>query len=756
MNPQAKHSVLSCSFAVALASSVIAQQPAATQPSETGPNVVGVFSQSFGMDYVDGALRAGGPGYKATFDANGMQYTPALGEAAPRNLPVRFTLKTIRRGGVTLFEAAQANMAQPRQNGMVASYDRGNGIVETYEARVDGVKQNFTFQTMPAGAGDLVVTCELQTELTGPVGQSDQGMTLEIPGIGGVTIGQVVGFDALDQRAFGSMSYDGNSVSFVLPGSYVAQAAYPMVLDPVIATTATITASPAKDPDVAFDETFDDYLVVWEHQFSQLDIDVRAQKVDTAGALVATAIFVTNESGNEINPSVGNVDAGSDYYVCWQDGASPFGPWNLRGRRVDGGSGTTQSTTIDVTPVSGGAITPDVSGDNTSLGGTLDGAIIVYDDGTGISAIKVDVSDNLVVAGPVSIINLATCTNPAISKSGGADGRHLIVYERDWTSDRDVRGALVDRDLVILDSFVAIETSASLDGYNPDVDGDGASWMVAYQQSEGGLGGPADIYCRRIEWTGSAAVATAAAEVVSDDAGVDERDAAVGYLGTKYFAAWASQFSGLNYDIRVVELDALTCTVCGQETFASGGGLNIVDLNPEIATRYSGRSSTNGNINFDQGMVVWQDTDGTPPFEGDLVANLYEAFGGGTPNNLGGGCGSGGTNSFNGPVALGNADLELQVTGAGSGLTLVSIMFVDTFVSCGGCTINADAASYLFAPAVGGNASFPLPIPCNSVFIGTQLYTQWASVLSGVSPCPILPASLELSYSNRMNATITP
>ena len=108
-----------------------------------------------------------------------------------------------------LFEAAAGNAVAPRQQGMVASYDRGNDVVETYEARVDGVKQNFTFQTVPMGSGDLVVECELQTELQSVRGTSDQGFSLEMPGVGGVTIGQVIGVDAFNGRVTGSMSCDG-------------------------------------------------------------------------------------------------------------------------------------------------------------------------------------------------------------------------------------------------------------------------------------------------------------------------------------------------------------------------------------------------------------------------------------------------------------------------------------------------------------------------------------------------------------------
>lgn len=756
MNPQAMNTALSCGLALVFAVPAFAQQPTSTPANETGPDVASVFSNSFGMDFVDGALRAGGPGYKAIFDTAGMEYTPALGEVAPQNYPVRFTLSSIRRGAQTLYDAATARKVTPQQQGMVASYARGRSIVETFEARADGVKQNYTFASAPAGTGDLVVECQLTTQLAGSPGDCSQGLSLQMPGIGGVEIGAVVGIDADGRRSSGSMSFDSSMVRFVLPAAYVDQAAYPMVLDPIIGTTALINTLPAKDPDVAFDETFDDYLVVWEHQFSQLDIDVRAQKVDTAGALVATQIIVSGQSGLEINPSVGNVDAGSDYFVAYQEGPSPFGPWDIRGRRVDGGSGTTTSAVLDIAATAANEITPDISGDNTSVSGTLDGCIIVFDDSTGITAVKVDVSTATVVAGPLTLSPASTTSRPTISKSGGSDGRHLVMWDQQFPSNRDVRGALVDRDLNVLDGSITVEGSVSRDAFNADIDGDGTEWLVAFQQSESGNSGPCDVYCRRLVWNGSGVATPASAELLEGAPGIDERDPAIGYLGSKYVAAWAVQFAGLNYDIVVVELTAETCLPCGQRQFTFGGGLNIVDLNPEIATRYSGRSSTQGNITFDQGMIVWMDTSPTPPFEGDLVANLYEAFGGGAVVDLGGGCGPAGTNGVNGPIALGNSDFRLTVSGASGDLLLVSIMFTNSVASCGGCQINDDPGTYIFAPGVGGNSSLALPIPCDTSFAGSPLWTQWATVLSGASPCPILPPSLELSYSNRLEMTINP
>ena len=149
-------------------------------------------------------------------------------------------------------------------------------------------------------------------------------------------------------------------------------------------------------------------------------------------------------------------------------------------------------------------------------------------------------------------------------------------------------------------------------------------------------------------------------------------------------------------------------------------------------------------------MIVWMDANLTPPFTSSVVGNLYEAFGDSVVTDLGGGCGNSGTNGFFGPVALGNAQLELKITGPPSSpANFVSIMFTDSTVPCGPCQIPSNIHSF-FPETLSGR--FALPIPCDSVFLGMELYTQWATVLSGASPCAILPASLELSLSNRGSA----
>ena len=109
-----------------------------------------------------------------------------------------------------------------------------------------------------------------------------------------------------------------------------------------------------------------------------------------------------------------------------------------------------------------------------------------------------------------------------------------------------------------------------------------------------------------------------------------------------------------------------------------------------------------------------------------------------------------------GPCALGNAQFELRLSGAGSSINLASVMFADSSVPCGPCTIQSDPVSFLFAPGLAGNAVLPLPIPCDTTLIGAEVFTQWASLLTGSTPCLLLPPSLGISFSNRVKATIAP
>ena len=157
-----------------------AQAPPTQAPPQ--PHALGLRT-ACGLHELDGTLWGVGPDYKAAFRDGGVEFTPALGKRAPRNLPLSLRLAAMGRSG------ALGNVAPvaPTAHDLQVRYDRGS-FVERYDVSARGIAQSFVFGTAPAGSGDLVVRLDLTTELP-LVAQDADGLRFALPDLGGVTIG---------------------------------------------------------------------------------------------------------------------------------------------------------------------------------------------------------------------------------------------------------------------------------------------------------------------------------------------------------------------------------------------------------------------------------------------------------------------------------------------------------------------------------------------------------------------------------------
>ena len=70
-------------------------------------------------------------------------------------------------------------------------------------------------------------------------------------------------------------------------------------------------------PDVAFNSTLGEFLVVWEDEYSTTDHDILAQRVDTNGILVGSQITISRFSNFESNPAVVYNPANEEYLIVW-------------------------------------------------------------------------------------------------------------------------------------------------------------------------------------------------------------------------------------------------------------------------------------------------------------------------------------------------------------------------------------------------------------------------------------------------------
>jgi hypothetical protein len=132
---------------------------------------------------------------------------------------------------------------------------------------------------------------ELETELE--IAESgDGGLVFTAAGLGGVRYGGAVAFDAAGRRVDAVRSRAGRTIELRVPAAFVAAAAGPITIDPLISTFC-IACTPLvnnRNPDASYDASTDRFLVVYEVVFSAMDTDLRSLELDGNGVFVPGSI----------------------------------------------------------------------------------------------------------------------------------------------------------------------------------------------------------------------------------------------------------------------------------------------------------------------------------------------------------------------------------------------------------------------------------------------------------------------------------
>jgi hypothetical protein len=742
-------------FGILFAASVLAATTSlgAQQPTHANSTVRAAVSLAgaAGVERIDGHPFAFGNGFKATFAAGGMQYTPALGREAPHNMPLRFTLQSVRRGNQSLLEAQATAAPDAQITGNRVSYHRG-AIGEHYDVRPAGIEQSFSFATPLGGDGDLVVRGRIDTELEG-CANADGSLSWLLAGVGGVHYGTVTGIDADGRRVRGALRRDGNALELVLPDAFVDGASYPLVLDPLLSTEFLVPGAANSDPDVAYDASNDVYLAVFQHVFSALDIDVYAQRLDgSTGAVIGGTIVVDASVSAVGHARVASVNSTNQFLVVWQQAPGPWGPWDVKCRRVDAAAGT-MSAVVNVAATTENELDPCVSGEASSSADNE--ALVIWRDSTGIigSQVTVAAAVDPVVVGPVALGGGLFSQAPSISKSGGTVGRHVVAWhETGLIGDSEIWATCVDRNLGILAPAAAI-TANTVNDTMPSVDGNGTSFMLAWQRAE--AGSRSDIRMMRVNYSGGALVTIVADTPLENDAGQDEATPDVCYLGQKFAIVYREEVVGFTLldDIYVWVVDT-SCERCGVRSQLDG--LNVSGADYENTPRCVGHYAGSGSTASDAGITVFTESLDVPPFSGVVIAQRFEAVGPGGPIvNLGGACGVLGVHdTTGGGFAVGNTGFTFRASGIPPiALTFISLAVPAPLVPCGPCVLVSPLV-LTFVPNPGtGTVTHVFPVPCDPIFVGFQLDTQWVAIGTVASPCPAL-TGLGVSATNILRSTL--
>jgi len=263
-------------------------------------------------DPVGGAYGIWGAGdhYKASFHA-GMTFVPYLGRDYPVTRMVTWQTESAALGEVDLCLAAQPRHAHDTQR-----YEyHFAGVVETYEVRAEGLEQ--TFVVSKGGVGELRIVGRFGGNLH-PVHDADGAVAfVDDAGQRLVTYGTAVAIDHGGRRFPVASLLDGDRLTLHMTAANVAQAQFPLVIDPLLATNLVGT-HPTADPDsvdVARDDDTNDLVVCYLRHVSAVDQDawVRQFTDDFADAPGGTLVFTDINTWGIQNIRICNVGPADDW-----------------------------------------------------------------------------------------------------------------------------------------------------------------------------------------------------------------------------------------------------------------------------------------------------------------------------------------------------------------------------------------------------------------------------------------------------------
>ncbi len=464
--------------------------------------------------------------------------------------------------------------------------------------------------------------------------------------------------------------------------------------------------------------------------------------MSTGGSLVGSAVLIENNTTNQLDPQVGNVNLRDAFLVVWTENS------DIIGRAVPADSTLALTARANIAATTDLENEPDVGGE---FGLSEDDALVVWDNDTAntIEACQVQITSTLTIGQVISRTTIRAGTNtktyPTISKSGGQDGQFLICWAEYASSFYRIYGAVYDRNVLVTDSIVTIASDSTYDRLNPSCDGDGRRWVVAYKRDEAVSTVDQDIYVRSVYLESGVARVLSGEVGVENDIGDDENNPDVAWTGQSAVVVYDDE-TGTTFAARVESVNQYDCLYCE--------GVAVPDYrtthrmqNMAIASRFSGGpfSSTTSAIDDDV-LMAWEALDSTA-LTSDVLALRWTTRDG-LVGDLGGGCGGGGDMRVSCAHSSGN--FASRVFGANASANAWLILSPRTFnFPCGTCLLVPD-------PFVGiplatttnsvGTAEFEVYVPSglnNGVF-----YAQW--LVAGGSSCTNLGTDL----SNAVRVTI--
>jgi hypothetical protein len=707
-----------------------------------------------GMQY---GIWAAGDNYKVSFH-DGMTFVPYLGAAYPKTQSLGWTTKSVLLGETELLDNKQA---RPVPTDWRYEYQFG-AVTEAYDVLGKGLEQTFVLHERPA-AGDLIIRGAVQTMLHAQTSATaHQAITFfddEERAI--IEYGSAIAFDANGNRVLVGTSYASGHITLTVPGSWVASAALPITVDPLL--NRVLVASSGFNPygqvetiDIGRDDDAftNNVLITYTRSVSATDSDLWARLgnddfANTYGNLVfsdITTSWVTDQT------SCAYVGGPERWAIVFRRHFtnSPTITSRLRSHVFDSGDTTLQTNVAGLNPPAGqNDWRPDTGGVKNFSNG--DKAMVVFqredNNGTGgafantaLSSVYGCVIDTTTVNGTFGVpfeikpSGSHDSERPSVNQVsiGGSAYSWVCVYQRilngvsgdDW----DLLGARISEDGTVSGGSWASDlanVSPSQHQLGAVVEGIGNRYAVVFTTVDvasvnykTALITGKQVQIERFDWIDGAVSPTGDyANVVlrSNPARIWEATG-IGHDKSDY-SHWACGFRSVppgtgslyyarvGYDGQPTEGPLGTVLYSGVGAQVNGGACVFDDDNNNFLFAYSIEDAFGGNSTF--GHTLTYETPAPP-------------------STFGVSC-SGATLSWEGNQQIGAEFNRVRVTGApwsahimlvATATTNVQVVHPIVFPGCR-LFVPASGPGYLgaFPTGVGPNPSWQLPLPA---FLGAQ------------------------------------
>jgi hypothetical protein len=410
----------------------------------------------------------------------------------------------------------------------------GDGISESYTARPEGVQQCWVIGKRPKAVGDLIIEGRVITPYMPK--STPKGLALvEKDGRAALSYGAVTVVDSAGNTCERMPSIEKDRLRIVVPASYIAQARFPILVDPVVGPEVpicpTFGSADNLQENVDIAAGPNGYFAVWQDSRGSNGTDIFATRISPTGEVMdPMGIPICTASGNQTDPAV--AWNGKQYFVVWTDRQTSLP--HIYGARVQPNGEVVDKQGMLLSSTSGAQAYPDVASDGSGWQVVwqqqITGSLDVY---------GVRVSGD----GSVSrIYGLATGTGDEDYPSVAWNGSTFLVVWRDnrtqGTTGTDIYGCRVGRNGIGLPgtAIISCDSSGSVgvagDQLLPQVCSFGSTFMVVWEDRRTGT---SKVYASRVDSTPKSIDRNGI--LVADSTGAQESPS-VAYDGTRLLVAW--------------------------------------------------------------------------------------------------------------------------------------------------------------------------------------------------------------------------